>query len=293
MIEIISQLFKEISLLNEVSQLPFYVSFNRNFNFFIFGSREEFYQVKVSSERPLRDEYEALRIAHEAIPGNVPQPVGLYQKAGLEILICRGIRHKKVRSLQTHREIIQREIKAILKGSKVFFREEKPSSPHMQQLMTACDHFKNHPLLIAMRGWLGNLDARLVNSLPHIKQHGDLTLYNMGVAGNKLIIFDWEDFGKISIPGFDLCCLAVSSVTRFSAMEIERVLERSAYPKEVMDIITCYCKELPLDQEIFFNLYPIYLFYFLYLKDRYGYSPEIIKVGEKLLAAVLEKPVKC
>jgi hypothetical protein len=249
--------------------------------------------VKVSSERPLRDEYVALRIAHEAFPDNVPQPVGFYQKSGLEILICRGIRHKKVRSLQDYRHIIHKEIKAILKGSKIFFREEKPSSPHMQQLMTACDYFKNRPFSNAMRDWLGNLNSTLVNSLPHIKQHGDLTLYNMGVAGDKLIIFDWEDFGKISIPGFDLCCLAVNSVTQFSPMGIERILERSAYPKEVMDIITCYCKELPLDQETFFHLYPIYLFYFLYLKDRYGYSSEIIKIGEKLLAAVLEKRVKC
>jgi hypothetical protein len=293
MIKIISHLFKEISLLNEVGELPFYVSFNRNFNFFVFGDREEFYQVKVSSERPLRGEYEALRIAHQAIPGNVPQPVGLYQKAGLEILICRGIRHKKVRSLQAHRDIVQKEIKAILKTSKVFFREEKPSSPHTQQLMTVFDYFKNHPLSIAMQDWLRNLNPRLINSLPHIKQHGDLTLYNMGVARNKLIIFDWEDFGKITIPGFDLCCLAVNSVTRFSPMRIERISERSAYPKEVIDIIACYCEELPLDQETFFSLYPIYLFYFLYLKDRYGYSPEIIKIGEKLLAAVLEKPMKC
>lgn len=293
MIEIISHLFKEISLLNEVNELPFYVSFNRNFNFFVFGNQEEFYQVKVSSERPLRGEYEALRIAHEAIPGNVPQPVGLYQKAGLEILICRGIRHKKVRSLQTHGDIIQKEIGAIVKGSKVFFREEKPSSPHTQQLMTVFDHFKNHPLSIAMRDWLKNLNPRMINSLPHVKQHGDFTLYNMGVAGNKLIIFDWEDFGKISIPGFDLCCLAVNSVTRFSPMRIERISEKSAYQKEVMGIITCYCKELPLDQETFFNLYPIYLFYFLYLKDKYGYSPEIVKITEKLLAAVLAKPMKC
>jgi hypothetical protein len=291
MIETISHLFKEMSLLNEVRELPFYVSFNRNFNFFVFGNQEEFYQVKVSSERPLREEYEALRIAHKAIPENVPPPVGLYQKAGLEILICRGIRHQKVRSLQG--KIIQKEIEAILKGSKVFFREENPPFPHMQQVMSACDHFGKHPLSIAMRDWLGHLNPGLINSLPHIKQHGDLTLYNMGVAGDKLIIFDWEDFGKINIPGFDLCCLAVNSVTRFSPARVERISERSAYPKEVMDIIACYCKELPLDQETFFNLYPVYLFCFLYLKHRYAYSPEIIKIGEKLLAAVLEKPVKC
>jgi hypothetical protein len=293
MIEVINHLFKEISLLNEGGELPFYVSFNRNFNFFIFGNQEEFYQVKVSSERPLRDEYEALRIAHEAIPANVPQPVGFYQKGGLEILICRGIRHKKVRSLQRYGYIIQKEIKAILKGSKVFFREDKPSATHMQQLMTACDYFKNRPFSNAMRDWLVSLDPRLVNSLPHIKQHGDLTLYNMGVVGDNLIIFDWEDFGKISIPGFDLCCLAVDSVTRFSAMGIDRISERRAYPKEIMDIITCYFEELSLDEEIFFNLFPIYLFYFLYLKNRYGYSSEIIKIGEKLFAAVLERPVKC
>ena len=292
MIGIIRNLFKEMSLIKEENQFSFYVSFNRNFNFFIFCNRQDFYQVKISSERPLQKEYEALKTVNQAIPTNVPQLIGFYQKEGFEILVCKGIKHRKIKQSKSDGEIVWREVRAILKPSKAAFEEKKPSQVHMDELKTVFEYFKYRPFSVQMGEWLRKLDSGVINSLPHIKQHGDFTLNNMGLEGDRLIIFDWEDFGKITIPGFDIFCLTVDLLTGFDKTRIERISKMKDYPIEIIELIGYFCNELSIDMKLYFNLYPAYVLCFLYLKEKYEYSREIISKVENVCNEMLGKWLK-
>lgn len=292
MIGIIRNLLKEMSLIKEENQLSFYVSFNRNFNFFIFCNRQDFYQVKISSERPLQKEYEALKTVNQAIPTNVPQLIGFYQKEGFEILVSKGIKHRKIKPLKSEGKIVCGEVKTIIKRSKVSFEEKKPSQVHLGQLKTVFEYFKDRPFSIRMEEWLRKFDYEVLNYLPYIKQHGDFTFYNMGLAGDRLIIFDWEDFGKITIPGFDVFCLTVDLLTGFDKTRIEKISKIKDYPIEIIELIEFFCNELSIDMKLYFNLYPAYALCFLYLKEKYGYSKDIIGKVENVCSTILGNTLK-
>ncbi|HMO46584.1 MAG TPA: phosphotransferase [Rubrivivax sp.] len=48
-------------------------------------------------------------------------------------------------------------------------------------------------------------------SLPARPQHGDLVLNNLGLRPDgRLIVFDWEDYGEVALPGLDLFTLEMS-----------------------------------------------------------------------------------
>ena len=292
MIEVINNLLKEKSLIKGGTQSSFYVTFNRNFNFFIFCNKQDFYQVKISSERSLQKEYEALKMLNQAIPINVPQLIGCYQKEGFEILVCKGIKHRKIELLKREGKTVCGEVKTIIKRSKVSFEEKKPSQVHLGQLNTVLEYFKDRPYSIQIEEWLRKFNHEVLNSLPYIKQHGDFTVYNMGLAGDRLIIFDWEDFGKIKIPGFDIFCLTVDLLTGFDKTKIEEILKINNYPEEILDLIAFFCDEFLMDTKLYFSLYPAYVLCFLYLKEKYGYSKEIIGKVENVCSIILGNPSK-
>jgi hypothetical protein len=46
--------------------------------------------------------------------------------------------------------------------------------------------------------------------LPRIPQHGDLCFNNILLDGSRISFVDWEDFGQVLLPGYDLFCLFLS-----------------------------------------------------------------------------------
>jgi thiamine kinase-like enzyme len=52
--------------------------------------------------------------------------------------------------------------------------------------------------------WVENVELR---ELPEVPQHGDFVHNNLGRARDTLYVFDWEDYGKVCLPGFDLAML--------------------------------------------------------------------------------------
>ena len=62
----------------------------------------------------------------------------------------------------------------------------------------------------ALRRVMDDRDPAALDRLPHVSQHGDLVINNLGRAARGMVIFDWEDFGRVTLPGFDVarldCC---------------------------------------------------------------------------------------
>jgi hypothetical protein len=100
------------------------------------------------------------------------------------------------------------------------------------------------------------------------RQHCDFVANNLGVAGSRLVVFDWEDFGRISLPGLDLCTLVVSCVN--GDTDIVLANGGSALANRCSIFVNPACAALDMDVSLFWRLVPLYLLTFLYLKNTYG-----------------------
>jgi hypothetical protein len=71
--------------------------------------------------------------------------------------------------------------------------------------------FGSSPAVIAgCEKALADFPADLLGGLPSIPQHGDLFVSNMLGRGRRWYILDWETFGKIDLPFYDVVTLTFS-----------------------------------------------------------------------------------
>jgi aminoglycoside phosphotransferase (APT) family kinase protein len=106
--------------------------------------------------------------------------------------------------------------------------------------------------------------------LPHIQQHGDFVMNNLGATRAGLVVFDWEDFGRVALPGLDLCTL-VASDTGFSADQLRAITRGdNRLAPAYAQLIDRSCPLIGLTPQLFRQLIPLYLVIFLDLKRGYG-----------------------
>jgi len=65
------------------------------------------------------------------------------------------------------------------------------------------------------------LPAAAEGLLPPIPQHGDFYFGNMLFRGEEVSVIDWEDFGAVCVPGYDLFSLFLSFFTPWRPAEVE------------------------------------------------------------------------
>jgi hypothetical protein len=99
----------------------------------------------------------------------------------------------------------------------------------------------------------------LVAALTPRAQHGDLWLGNLGMTAGGLWVFDWEDYGRLHLPGLDLHTLLASAPAPRSPAQA-RV--RRAFHLDTL-------KAMGLDAQAFERLRPLYRQAFQWLKLRY------------------------
>jgi hypothetical protein len=107
-----------------------------------------------------------------------------------------------------------------------------------------------------------------------VRQHGDLAANNVGVTETGIVIFDWEDFGRVSLPGFDVA-IFLSSCLKHDPARIRQWSERGI-PESLEAVVQDACRTFGMDRFLFWSMLPIYLCYFLSLKNKFGYG-DIIK----------------
>jgi len=121
--------------------------------------------------------------------------------------------------------------------------------------------------------------AQVLDDLPSIPQHGDFTVNNLGVSDKGLVVFDWEDYGKVGLPGFDVCMLIASDL-RLQPNRLRALVRGEMQCPGYATLIAKACPLIGLTPELFLRLVPLYLVVFLDLKRDYGQS---IRVAVKQL----------
>lgn len=175
------------------------------------GSPDTF--VKFSDLVDLELEAQRCAAASQVYPDHAPQYVGYARSGALNLLVTRAVEFEAV-TLATLDSA--RASRAIRDGLIRLF--ERTRSLGSTPLKSAAhdwwwpvrDYYRTQPLRELAEPALDGL-APLLPQLPALAQHGDLVINNLGLRnGRHLVVFDWEDFGSVALPGLDLFTLEYS-----------------------------------------------------------------------------------
>ncbi len=273
MIELLEELLIEKKLIADPGRATFDLIFTTGscllFNVFI--NNEQFYHFKVTEIDDLYPEYQLYQEARKLFGDYTPNIIGFLRKNGWDIVLTEGVHHRVLSPsrLTEDKSNLTQQIIDFLELMTTEGAPHNSQTAHNAFIHELHDHFSSTQFAHVIEPWLNN---SVIGSLPHIRQHGDFAVNNVAESGSKLIIFDWEDFGKITLPGFDLCIL-LASVLRYNDREI---LEFICHPKSTHPTLA---RLLDRSEEVagiasplFKKLIPLYLTIFLYLKKDYGTS---------------------
>ncbi len=140
----------------------------------------------------------------------------------------------------------------------------------------------------SFRAYLEQNFLPFVERLPSVPQHGDFTYVNLvSTEGGRLIVFDWEDYGLVRYPGFDLATFLVSHYRHADWLERLVISPASLTDALERDFGQDMLPELGLTREQFALAFPGYLAVFLTLKKN-GFGVRVIKRMRDLLMRILD-----
>jgi len=135
---------------------------------------------------------------------------------------------------------------------------------------------------------LTNRDTETPNlaTLPSIEQHGDFTANNLGFRhGDTPVVYDWEDYGLVDVPGFDVALL-LASFAEFDAIRLEDLFlnAKSLHHDDALELVLAS----GVEWDTFSYLLPAYYAIFYWLKGRGAYNPKLQSQCRVLIEALLQ-----
>ena len=242
--------------------------------FHVYDKGGAFVVAKARESAEAEDEFAALQLAYETMPEVVPRPLALQRVRGTYLMLIEGVPHVPLvhHAVERNGAALARAMRRFIDGAAARFVPTDEREPHSATIARMIENLDG-PEAAVLRQVVGGLDLGRLDRLPHISQHGDLVMNNFGCAERGMIIFDWEDFGRVTLPGFDVA-LMICSCLRHDMARIERLFE-TGQPRHMGEILAHFCTG-DMDGELFRRLLPIYYGAFQDLKRSLGYGDEII-----------------
>ncbi len=251
--------------------------------------------VKFSEHISLRDEAARCEAASRCYPSLVPPFVGRAVVDGLDVLVCRSVDFRAVDAAFLLKPATRPPVRL---GLLAYF-SAMPSAAAAAALgdlaavsNTALfkalgDYSAGQWLAPLAQRWLG-AHAGLLARLPALAQHGDFVLNNLGrTKRGDLVIFDWEDFGSVCLPGLDLFTLELSLAGGADLF----LAARARQSVGLRGLLAQACAAVGLDLADYWALTPIYALVFRYLKRNYG--PDVRQQMDRLLLQLDAAPDAC
>ena len=244
--------------------------------------------VKFDAHASLATEAARSVRSSQCYPDHAPQFVGYTQRSSIDVLVSRAVDFRPITSQLL---LAGRDQIAVNAGLEQYFRRMRdialPASkglPAHEWFAELCAYFQTQSIQSAAASGL----QRLGNALPALvpmPQHGDLVLNNLGLrSGRRLVIFDWEDYGLVQLPGLDLFTLEFSILQDRTQPGASL---QSSRPTQVL-YVGRMCDALGLARNLYAELKLSYALVFRFLKRNYapeilarvdGVIDEIIRVG--------------
>jgi hypothetical protein len=250
------------------------------------GTGGESYFVKFSEISDLEPEYRRLAQAVRHYHEFVPTQHGFYRQNQFNLIVSARVRHASVVA-----SVISKSMRAdFLRCIEQFFKYSKETGlpltsreSHEALLNEAFQYLLHDGFDDSYLESIRQVDMAQPSA---IAQHGDFVLNNFGQTRHGLFVFDWEDYGKVTIPGLDLATF-IFSVTEFDAGKIREImLESATVAPQIKELIRRCCAQISVQPSRFLQRLPAYLMIFLYLKRAYG--PEVQNVARGCLAELVK-----
>lgn len=233
--------------------------------------------VKFSEHVSLHDEAARYQAAGASYATLVPAFVGYASAGPIDVLVCRSVDFRSVDASFLFGVKTGAAPVADLLG---YFKSMPLATPpatlagqaavsNPALIATLDSYYAGHWLAPLAQRWLSSDSAHWLATLQPMAQHGDFVLNNLGrTRSEQWVIFDWEDFGAVSLPGLDLFTFELSLAGGAQSLLAKRALKAPA----VQSFVALACAAMGLSVAQYVALTPIYALVFRYLKRNYGPS---------------------
>jgi hypothetical protein len=249
----------------------------------VFRRDGSYLHVKAAEFFALRDEARVYAEAFARHGNYMPAPLGFTECDGWQFLISEGVEHRPLHpNPLTHAPGASRVARSIWRyfaAASEAPRNDDPRAVHAALLGRLEQTFRGTRFAPLAARWSAEEAFPRLVALGAAPQHGDFVANNLGMTRRGLRVFDWEDFGKVALPGFDLCTLAASFVNDVAP---DAGMRRDGPLASRLDaFLAPACAALRLDLDAFWHFVPLYLLAFLHLK--HGYATEVRDRTARLL----------
>lgn len=252
----------------------------RNFRGFISSGRVKFDTLSSGFKKIVR-EHDAFEQCKRMYPGLMPVPIIFKESDHYVILVTNNIKHTNINI----DELFQTDgqIQNFLVGNdRIIASRDTDLADHISTLNQALDLLPQ-----SLQYQIQNLRSlhawdEMLRAFPAIPQHGDLAINNIAKTASGLILFDWEDYAFVKLPGFDLCILLVSG-SDFDLSKLIFMIENDLQKINHKSFLHPMIQGLGINTAQLFDLILINLIIFYQLKSQHGYGREVIDNSECLL----------
>ena len=282
MLKLVEYMLQELKLAAPDTAVQYYINITSGESLAIsaFLGDGRFVQVKASEYLNLAAQYASYSSAWNDYGAFVPQPLGYRESEGWSIMVSAGAEHTMAhprRVLSSGRNGASSLSRQLLE---FFGRSAALSSArcgHAELMHELREFFAPTPFAATAARCIAQAQAFGLAGLRETPQHGDFVFNNLVWSHGRLVIFDWEDYRKVFLPGLDIWTLVMSMLEQ-DIDELRAVLEPGDRPDaQVESFLQQACSLQGLTLAQFRGLVPLYLLAFLHLKRNYG-----IEVQERI-----------
>ena len=278
-------------MIDDVSAVDVNVIITRHFILHVKErTRRNIYFIKVAAHEFLKREYKGLSIANDGLRPYVPKAVAFGVEQGLSILVCESERVDilRPRHLSPRRSMITRDLFNIFAKTVDVFSVTDKGPAHTEILLDKLRDIGDRDVKKAMTKHLDRMDISEIDRTLHISQHGDFVMRNLGIRRSTggVVVFDWEDFGRVTLAGMDVATFLASSV-HFDSKKILAILSRKD-ATVAGDLYVAAMKILGIDLALTKLLFPIYMVHFLDLKINLKYSDDVVSRVNKTICELCD-----
>lgn len=263
-----SQLEKVISLLIELQLLPrsgpasWQVRLSNCYSFLFYQSDVDFVQVKLGTNISLLNEYVSLQKAYHVLPEYIPYPHGLYQCGSHQLMITQGICHQPM--IRGRKDLTRQEqtnLYSFFSRCHTYFQLSVP----LNSMLELFEHTTPYIQSILPE----------ILSYPGIAQHGDLALTNIGINKAGLVVFDWEDFGSVTFPLYDMTVFLCS----FYDFKMDIIFDVLNSKTRMQSLVKAVLKDVDIVLSTYKRWIPVHLALFSMMKSKLGYSAQVVELS--------------
>lgn len=204
--------------------------------------------------RVVRREFDNLCVLHRRVPGLAPAPLFLenidsFAALGMRVVAGRRISHwdERVARLPA---LVDRLIdfhRGVADGGLM----PEPLGDELLKPFAKIAALRRDPAITKPYARICDDVAKALprQTLPRIPQHGDFYFDNVLICGDRIMIVDWEDFGQVHIPGYDLFCLFLNFYVPGDARLLNSFFSDRRLMEGMRNAMQSYFKafDLPLD----------------------------------------------